>query len=94
MNYALGQGIEAEATNYVEKHGGKLVGSSKRPLGTSDFASLLLQAQNSKTKVIGLAKEAGRVEIPLRLLPAGFDHRCRSGVPPDRGRRLFADEVT
>ena len=89
MNYALGQGIEAEATNYVEKHDGKLVGSSKRPLGTSDFASLLLQAQNSKTKVIGLAKE-----IPLRLLPAGFDYRCRSGVPPDRGRRLFAGEVT
>src|SRR4030088_3635322 len=59
LNYALGQGIEAEATNYIEKHGGKVLGSSKHPLGTSDFASLLLQAQNSKAKVIGLANAGG-----------------------------------
>src|SRR6266567_3246173 len=42
VNYALGQGIEAEATTYIEKHGGKVLGSSKHPLGTSDFASFLL----------------------------------------------------
>ena len=59
VNYALGQGIEAEATNYIEKHGGKVLGSAKHPLGTSDFASLLLQAQNSKAKVIGLANAGG-----------------------------------
>jgi branched-chain amino acid transport system substrate-binding protein len=59
VNYALGQGIEAEATNYIEKHGGKVLGSSKHPLGTSDFASFLLQAQNSKAKVIGLANAGG-----------------------------------
>jgi branched-chain amino acid transport system substrate-binding protein len=55
VNYALGQGIEAEATNYVTRNGGKVLGSAKHPLGTSDFASLLLQAQNSKAKVVGLA---------------------------------------
>lgn len=55
VNYALGQGIEAEATNYITKNGGKVLGSSKHPLGTSDFASLLLQAQTSKAKVVGLA---------------------------------------
>jgi len=55
VNYALGQGIEAEATNYIVKHGGKVLGSSRHPLGTSDFASLLLQAQASKANVIGLA---------------------------------------
>ncbi len=59
VNYALGQGIEAEATNYIEKHGGKVLGSAKHPLGTADFASLLLQAQNSKAKVIGLANAGG-----------------------------------
>jgi branched-chain amino acid transport system substrate-binding protein len=59
VNYALGQGIEAEATNYIEKHGGKVLGSARHPLGTSDFASLLLQAQNSKAKVIGLANAGG-----------------------------------
>ncbi|MDR3464618.1 MAG: ABC transporter substrate-binding protein [Xanthobacteraceae bacterium] len=55
VNYALGVGIEAEATNYIVKHGGKVLGSSRHPLGTSDFASLLLQAQASKANVIGLA---------------------------------------
>jgi len=59
VNFALGQGIEAEATSYIEKHGGKVLGSSKHPLGTSDFASFLLQAQNSKAKVIGLANAGG-----------------------------------
>jgi len=59
VNYALGQGIEAEATSYIEKHGGKVLGSAKHPLNTSDFASLLLQAQNSKAKVIGLANAGG-----------------------------------
>ena len=59
VNYALGQGIEAEATNYIEKHGGKVLGSAKHPLGTSDFASFLLQAQGSKAKVIGLANAGG-----------------------------------
>ena len=59
VNFALGQGIEAEASSYIEKHGGKVLGSSKHPLGTSDFASLLLQAQSSKAKVIGLANAGG-----------------------------------
>jgi branched-chain amino acid transport system substrate-binding protein len=36
-----------------------VLGSSKHPLGTSDFASFLLQAQNSKAKVIGLANAGG-----------------------------------
>jgi branched-chain amino acid transport system substrate-binding protein len=59
VNFALGQGIEAEASKYIESHGGKVLGSSKHPLNTSDFASLLLQAQGSKAKVIGLANAGG-----------------------------------
>ncbi|MBI5129991.1 MAG: ABC transporter substrate-binding protein [Rhodopseudomonas palustris] len=59
VDYALGKGIEAEATKYIEAHGGKVVGSSKHPLGTSDFASFLLQAQSSKAGVIGLANAGG-----------------------------------
>lgn len=55
VNYALGQGIEAEATNYLQKNGGKVLGSSRHPLGTGDFSALLVQAQGSKAKVIGLA---------------------------------------
>src|SRR4051812_41843165 len=59
VDFARGKGIEAEAQKYIEAHGGKVIGSSKHPLGTSDFASFLLQAQNSKAKVIGLANAGG-----------------------------------
>lgn len=59
VDYALGKGIEAEASKYIEAHGGKVIGSSKHPLGTSDFASFLLQAQTSKAGVIGLANAGG-----------------------------------
>ena len=59
VDYALGKGIEAEASKYIEAHGGKVLGSSRHPLGTSDFASFLLQAQGSKTQVIGLANAGG-----------------------------------
>jgi branched-chain amino acid transport system substrate-binding protein len=55
VDYALGKGIEAEATDYIHSHGGKVLGSSKHPLGTADMSSLLLQAQSSKAKVLGLA---------------------------------------
>ncbi len=38
---------------------GKVIGSTKHPLGASDFASFLIQAQGSKAKVIGLANGGG-----------------------------------
>jgi branched-chain amino acid transport system substrate-binding protein len=59
VDYALGKGIEAEATDYIGAHGGKVLGASRHPLGTADFSSLLLQAQSSKAKVIGLANAGG-----------------------------------
>lgn len=55
VNYALGQGIEAEASAYVTRNGGTVKGASRHPLGTADFSSLLLQAQSSGAKVVGLA---------------------------------------
>ena len=59
VDYAFGKGIEVEASKYIESHGGKVLGSSKHPLGTSDFASFLLQAQGSKAEIIGLANAGG-----------------------------------
>ncbi len=55
VNYALGNSIEADASAYIQSKGGKVLGSSKHPLGASDFSSFLLQAQASKAKVVGLA---------------------------------------
>ena len=54
-DYAFGTAMEADARRYISEAGGKVVGSVRHPQGTADFASFLLQAQNSKAKVIGLA---------------------------------------
>ena len=58
-DYAFGQDLEKDTTNVVQKLGGKVVGTVKHPLNTSDFSSFLLQAQSSKAKVVGLANAGG-----------------------------------
>ncbi len=58
-DYAFGQDLEKDTTNVVVKTGGKVLGSVRHPLNTSDFSSFLLQAQASKAKVIGLANAGG-----------------------------------
>ena len=59
VDYAFGQDLEKDTTNVVLKSGGKVLGSVRHPLNTSDFSSFLLQAQASKAKVIGLANAGG-----------------------------------
>ncbi|MGO4712019.1 ABC transporter substrate-binding protein [Bradyrhizobium sp. 2TAF24] len=58
-DYAFGADLEKDTSNVVVKSGGKVLGSVKHPLNTSDFSSFLLQAQSSKAKVIGLANAGG-----------------------------------
>jgi branched-chain amino acid transport system substrate-binding protein len=58
-DYAFGQSLEEETTKMVNKLGGKVVGSVRHPLGSSDFSSFLLQAQASKADVIGFANAGG-----------------------------------
>ena len=54
-DYAFGHDLEDVTAAVVKAGGGKVLGSVRVPLNTSDFSSALLQAQASKAKVIGLA---------------------------------------
>src|SRR5690349_16823500 len=54
-DYAFGYALEKDTSEIVTANGGKVVGSVRVPLNSSDFSSFLLQAQSSKAKVIGLA---------------------------------------
>ena len=58
-DYAFGHSLEQDASNVVIASGGKVLGAVRHPLSTSDFSSFLLQAQNSKAKIIGLANAGG-----------------------------------
>jgi branched-chain amino acid transport system substrate-binding protein len=54
-DYAFGYALEKDTTDIVNTNGGKVVGSVRVPLNSSDFSSFLLQAQSSKAKIVGLA---------------------------------------
>src|ERR1700758_3526043 len=58
-DYAFGHNLERDTSRVVEEYGGNVLGSVLAPLGTADFSSFLLQAQNSKAKIIGLANAGG-----------------------------------
>ena len=54
-DYAFGYQLEKDTGDVVKAKGGKVLGSVRHPLSTTDFSSFLLQAQASGAKVIGLA---------------------------------------
>jgi len=58
-DYAFGAALEKDTTAAVTAAGGKILGSVKHPLNSSDFSSFLLQAQASKAKIVGLANAGG-----------------------------------
>ena len=58
-DYAFGHSLEADTSKVIEANGGKVLGSVKHPLNTSDFSSYLLQAQGTGAKIIGLANAGG-----------------------------------
>jgi branched-chain amino acid transport system substrate-binding protein len=59
VDYAFGHSLEADATAAVQAAGGRVVGSVRHPLNTSDFSSFLLQAQTSGAKVVAFANGGG-----------------------------------
>ncbi len=55
-DYAFGKALQRDTTGFITGAGGKVAGSIAYPFpGTTDFSSLLLQAQSSGAKVLGLA---------------------------------------
>jgi len=58
-DYAFGAALEKDASEVVKASGGKVLGSVKAPLNTSDFSSYMFQAQASKAKILGLANSGG-----------------------------------
>jgi branched-chain amino acid transport system substrate-binding protein len=58
-DYAFGHALERDTAAVVVKSGGKVIGTVRHPLNSSDFSSYLLQAQASKAKIIGMANAGG-----------------------------------
>ena len=51
-DYTFGDIMAADSTEAIKRAGGRLVGATRHPMASSDFASYLLAAQTSGAKVI------------------------------------------
>lgn len=50
VDYAFGLAVESNATDFIKAAGGRVLGSVRHPLNSSDFSSYVVQAQASKAK--------------------------------------------
>lgn len=82
-DYAFGAALERDAASVVTSAGGKVLGTVRHPLNTSDFSSFLLQAQASKAKVIGLANAGGDTTNAIK-------QAAEFGLTKGGGQKLLA----
>ncbi|MBT2302020.1 ABC transporter substrate-binding protein [Variovorax paradoxus] len=55
VDYVFGHSLEGDTAKVVKDSGGTVLGAVRHPLNAADFSSFLLQAQNSKAQILGLA---------------------------------------
>lgn len=65
-DYTFGRNLAQDASKVVKANGGAVLGSVFAPLGTADFSSFLLKAQQSGAKIIGLANAAADTANALK----------------------------
>jgi branched-chain amino acid transport system substrate-binding protein len=88
-DYAFGQSLEKDATTVIKEGGGKVLGSVRHPLGSTDLSSYLLQAQASGAKVIGMANAGPDMNNTVK-------QATEFGVVPKQSLAallIFVDEV-
>ncbi|OKO69308.1 ABC transporter permease [Bradyrhizobium sp. AS23.2] len=71
-----------DVTSFLGQDGGKLVGTVRHPLATSDFSSFLLTAQRSGAKVVAIANAANNLTSTIKT--------AREFGMFDSGQRLVA----
>jgi branched-chain amino acid transport system substrate-binding protein len=89
-DYAFGHALERDTANVVKANGGKVLGSVNVPLNNSDFSSFLLQAQQSKAKVIGLANAGGDT---INSIKQGAEFGITAGGQNFAGLLVFISDV-
>ncbi len=66
VDYALGHTFERDAGAVVAEGGGRVAGSVRHPLNTTDFSSFLLQAQSSGAQVLAFANAGGDLSSSIK----------------------------
>jgi branched-chain amino acid transport system substrate-binding protein len=89
-DYAFGHAMEAAARSVVEAGGGKVLGSVRHPVGTSDMSSFLLQAQASRADVIAFAN--GGIDT-VNAIKGAHEFQIVQGGQSLVGMGLFITDV-
>jgi branched-chain amino acid transport system substrate-binding protein len=89
-DYAFGHALERDTTAVINASGGKVLGSVSVPLNNADFSSFLLQAQQSKAKVIGLANAGGDT---INSIKQGAEFGITAGGQQFAGLLVFITDV-
>ena len=89
-DYAFGHALERDTAAVVTANGGKVLGAVRHPINTSDFSSFLLQAQQSKAKIIGLANAGGDT---INSIKQGAEFGIVAGGQKFAGLLVFAPDV-
>lgn len=82
VDTAVGHSLEKDLTDVVKAGGGTIKGSIRHPLGTTDFSSMLLQAQASGAQVVGLATGGGDLLAAIKGAQEFGLHRSMKVAAP------------
>lgn len=66
VDYNYGHVLQADATTVIQQAGGRVLGSSKHPLGALDYSSVILSAQSSGANVIGIANAGADLDNVIK----------------------------
>jgi branched-chain amino acid transport system substrate-binding protein len=89
-DYAFGHALQRDTSAVVEANGGKVLGSVNVPLNNQDFSSFLLQAQQSKAQIIGLANAGGDT---INSIKQGAEFGITAGGQHFAGLLVFLPDV-
>jgi branched-chain amino acid transport system substrate-binding protein len=89
-DYAFGHALERDTTAVVVANGGKVLGDVNVPMNNQDFSSFLLQAQQSKAKIIGLANAGGDT---INSIKQGAEFGIVAGGQHFAGLLVFLPDV-
>jgi branched-chain amino acid transport system substrate-binding protein len=89
-DYAFGHALERDVTEVVKANGGRVIGSVRHPINSTDFSSFLLQAQSSKAQVIGLANAGGDT---INAIKQGAEFGIVQGGQKMAGLLVFISDV-
>ncbi|MGI4766367.1 MAG: ABC transporter substrate-binding protein, partial [Janthinobacterium lividum] len=87
FDYALGAALERDTAAVFKAMGGRVAGSVRHPLGTTDFSSYLLQAQGSGAAAVAFADTG-------TALVDGVKQAAEFGVSPAQTLTGLFTEVT